>query len=610
MARLPLLVVTGILLVAPLSGCLQQAVKPASTLPTSAASQYVASKFDQSGPWSKPLVNGTLPIQPVKVLQVASFDGTLINLGLYLPQVADGAKVPVLIDAGPYFGNGEGPVDHVDDARLSKFLIQNFVPQGYAVVLESVRGTGNSGGCEDFMGTAEQQDLDKIVTWAGTQPWSNGNVAMIGKSYDGSTPWEAALFGNPHLKTIVPLEGVSSLKALHFVNGTAEARTDILWALYYTYTVDPNTQERDPANRATFVCDSAAYGAEAGTVGAATGDPHQAGADALLSYWDIRDMAPHALPKYNGSIFIIHGLQDWNVHPDVVFPLWNSIHQEKKLLLGQWDHAYPDRPQFNKHATRYDFAQTLLDWFDHYLKGKAVSTGPTVEVEDDAGMWRVEKTWPPADANFTTLFLTADGKLDAKPGAAGQTPIADPAGAIANVASLGTPANGATDMLPTEADFKSAKLASDMRISGMPQVPLSITPGGEGGHVYVALDDIAPNGSETLIGHGYMDLRFSAGGDTEQPVVPGQPMLVKVQLMPMDALVKAGHTLELTVTQDEPAGLGSQLPTPASFPWVLNTGGDAKSASALRLPIIMRDAASFAGAWPYGPKGNADQPGS
>ena len=45
-------------------------------------------------------------------------------------------------------------------------------------------------------------------TWLGTQPWSNGKVGMIGKSYDGSTPWQAATFGNPHLATIVPMSGL------------------------------------------------------------------------------------------------------------------------------------------------------------------------------------------------------------------------------------------------------------------------------------------------------------------------------------------------------------------------------------------------------------------
>ena len=37
----------------------------------------------------------------------------------------------------------------------------------------------------DLMGTAEQLGVDAAVTWLGTQAWSNGRVAMIGKSYDG-----------------------------------------------------------------------------------------------------------------------------------------------------------------------------------------------------------------------------------------------------------------------------------------------------------------------------------------------------------------------------------------------------------------------------------------
>ena len=44
------------------------------------------------------------------------------------------------------------------------------------------------------MGTDEQRGIDAAVTWLGTQTWSNGNVGIIGKSYDGSTPWQAATF--------------------------------------------------------------------------------------------------------------------------------------------------------------------------------------------------------------------------------------------------------------------------------------------------------------------------------------------------------------------------------------------------------------------------------
>ncbi|GIT11767.1 MAG: hypothetical protein CM1200mP32_12600 [Methanobacteriota archaeon] len=55
------------------------------------------------------------------------------------------------------------------------------------------------------MGNAEKLGFDPAVSWLGSQNWSNGKVAMFGKSYDGSTPWQAAMFGNDYLATIVPI---------------------------------------------------------------------------------------------------------------------------------------------------------------------------------------------------------------------------------------------------------------------------------------------------------------------------------------------------------------------------------------------------------------------
>ena len=45
----------------------------------------------------------------------------------------------------------------------------------------------------DFMGLSEQMGIDAAVTWLGTQEWINGNVGIVGKSYDGTTPWQANL---------------------------------------------------------------------------------------------------------------------------------------------------------------------------------------------------------------------------------------------------------------------------------------------------------------------------------------------------------------------------------------------------------------------------------
>ena len=73
----------------------------------------------------------------------------------------------------------------------------------------------------DLMGNAEQLGNDAAVRWLAEQNWSNGNVGLIGKSYDGSTPWQAAMFGDEHdyLKTNVPISGLIGVKELMWRNG-------------------------------------------------------------------------------------------------------------------------------------------------------------------------------------------------------------------------------------------------------------------------------------------------------------------------------------------------------------------------------------------------------
>ena len=144
--------------------------------------------------------------------------GAEVHLGLWLPviegcdweagNVSDACQVPVIAEVGPYYNDGD--VDALTPAdRLGRMLIENYVPHGYGVAQVSVFGTGESNHCMDLMGTDEQRGIDAAVTWLGSQGWSNGNVGLIGKSYDGSTPWQAATFGNPHLATRhVPISGL------------------------------------------------------------------------------------------------------------------------------------------------------------------------------------------------------------------------------------------------------------------------------------------------------------------------------------------------------------------------------------------------------------------
>src|SRR5439155_596089 len=74
-------------------------------------------------------------------------------------------------------------------------------------------------GCVDQGGVQEQKDEAATVEAFGTKEWSNGRVAMIGKSYGGTTPWEAALQQPPHLATIVPISGITRWYDYLWTNG-------------------------------------------------------------------------------------------------------------------------------------------------------------------------------------------------------------------------------------------------------------------------------------------------------------------------------------------------------------------------------------------------------
>src|SRR5204862_242937 len=93
------------------------------------------------------------------------------------------------------------------------------VPRGYAVGFVSVTGTGDSGGCFTQGGPQEALDIAAAIDYYGSQPWSNGNVGIMGVSYDGTTPQETWVEAPPHLKTIVPVAGISDLYKYNFVNG-------------------------------------------------------------------------------------------------------------------------------------------------------------------------------------------------------------------------------------------------------------------------------------------------------------------------------------------------------------------------------------------------------
>ncbi len=529
--------------------------------------------YNFTGPYSRVLVEGALDIlPPVRVDVPSKLDDANIEMALWLPD-GDG-PFPVMLFSSPYFyapTAGSRPVDAPGGAVQN--LIEQLVPHGYAFATHAVRGTAGSDGCNDLMGPLETADIDQAVTWLGTQAWSNGNVAMTGVSYDGSTPWGVASLGNPHLKTIIPISGVPDMHGLMYRNGSSESRGPALLNALYIAGGVTSADRADIPGR--LICPDAYQGLALSGVAATTGyDP--------TGWWQERNRKPGVEANYKGSVFSVQGLQDWNVDPSQVVP-WvdelDAMGVKTKQLLGQWGHAWPDGIGTDgARADRYraDHNEILLRWLESELKGRDVSTGPAVQVMDDLGRWRNEAHFPPRDADWLELGTSAQGVLVEEgaqegrfvllPNALGQTRLPD---------LIGAP------VAPLAVDFTLGPMAKEMLISGLPKVHVTVEPQGPGGYMAAYLYERSPDGTDRRIGWTTMNLLYAAGGTEPVPVVPGQPLDVKLEIQPMDSVIQKNNSLvlRLWVFTD-----GDRLPTIPPTGVTLLAGPD----SVLKLPVIER----------------------
>lgn len=549
-------------------------------------------KFDGTSQVVTPGPHAILPIE--KVYLASDLDGLDIEVGFWRPDVPDGTVTPVIVDAGPYYGNN-GPPMQSQSGHIGR-LVENFVPHGYTVAAIAIRGTGGSGGCMDLMGPLEIADLDQAITWLGEQTWSNGNVGMIGKSYDGSTPWQVATTGNPHLKTIVPISGVPDLYELMYRNGTSEIRGPIvLNGLYYSFAVregnevPQNEEEIERTAMHTLealACPDHVPGLAASLYSGFRGERDPFG------YWAERNLKPAVAANYKGSVYLVQGLQDWNVDPGLSIPFAQRLNDSGLFvhqMLGQWGHDYPD---FGHNGDddpnmRFDWAEILLNWFDYWLKDNTtVALGPAVQVLDASGRWHIDDSFPPNDAKWLTFNLSAGGALTPDEASAGSAML------------LPQPLNGDEANLPlsppkeaiNRADFLTEPVTADLLISGLPQIPITVTPQGNGGHVAAWLYTVAPDGGETRIGWTMINLRFADGTEDPKEVSPQQPLHVAMEIQPMDAVVHEGERLLLRVWQhrDNPGADSAQGRLPVLPPQPVRLDFGDNSGSQLRLPVIER----------------------
>ena len=526
----------------------------------------------EPGPYtSLPVQETLIPVDTSSVWETGPSSAE-VHLSYWLPNNTEiGDKVPVIAVISPYFSYGtqgsESTPTNVVGAGRGEFIFENFLPHGYAFAQVAVFGTEESSGCFDYRGAGEGLGIHAAVEWLGSQEWSNGNVGLYGKSYEGATQWEAAAMGSEYLKTIVPISGTTALHPLLYKNGSAEARSQIMHMNYFSSTVDYDEDDFDN------ICPDIVEGIFAGPVTYIGGemDPY------MENYYDERSHIDKAFLNWNGSVYWVQGMQDWNVDPHQVFggPSGTNWYQdyvnagfEVRGILGQWGHDYPD--QWQKHddidsgyggeaftnMTRWDWGQDLFEWFEYYLMERGPKPELNAQIQRNDGQWRIEDSWPPQDAERTTIPLSECSSDGAFSG--GGAPVVG---------------GGQTVMIdcPNLSD-------SEIHISGLVSLQLLAVPTFDGGQVFIEMQD-----SETglRLGHATMDIRYHAGGYEPQTVIPGETITMMMEFQAIDAILPEGHGLRFIMSEQ-----GEDYLAPACGPscpvHVL------PSSSTLELPIIDR----------------------
>lgn len=289
--------------------------------------------------------------------------------------------------------------------------------RGYAYVSCSGLGTLGSDGFETCASADETAAFAAVVRWlAGDESvhafqdrtsgqtvaadWCNGNVAMSGQSYAGSTAFAVASLGVEGLKTIVPRAGIASWYDYYRSQGTAAG------GLYYPgddcdiladYCM---SRQFDAENYAGIQADYEAYLTQM------IADQDRLGGD-YNQFWDERNYTNGA-ENLSCSALILHGLNDFNVRPkqfDMMYDAFRANEQEVKLVLHQGAHMTPTQLE------DLDLNGILGRWYAHYLYGvdNGAESEPGVRVQSNVDLsWQTYDAWD--SARETVRFDAGEGK--------------------------------------------------------------------------------------------------------------------------------------------------------------------------------------------------------
>lgn len=486
-------------------------------------------------------------------------DGTRIAVDIYLPDTAQtGKKVPTMFEQSRYWRviKPKSYLKFLYPRPLSLYR-HEFLSHGYAWVVTDARGAGASFGDRPWeLPPMDVEDSKEVMDWIVKQPWSNGDIGLIGHSYSGNMAEFSLLNKHPSVKAVAVLSSPFDIYADVLRPGGLPLQPFFTKWTHLNKDFDSNVLPRNlkflrpllshmkPVDedknkvllkqalaehkfnsafssvKVNFRDDSPMsakdlhptktrdlsgqilhkrYGADFETLGVDPCSPSD--------YWKDFDAA-------NVPIYVGAGWLEGSNSRAAVTRFLNYSAPGSKLILGPWEHDFFNISPFTRGGlSRFRIDREMLKFFDHHMLSKnSLAKDASVHYYTlGEERWHGSETWPPKN-NPTTLYLTSDQTMSANAPALEQSTVYkvnEKSGTgrstrwdcmLGNV--LLDPYANRKSEDKRNICFETEPLADNWTVTGNPSIKLFVKPNGEDCSVFAYLEDVSPNGSVNYVTEG------------------------------------------------------------------------------------------------------------
>ncbi|MEM1187532.1 MAG: CocE/NonD family hydrolase [Pseudomonadota bacterium] len=499
-------------------------------------------------------------------------DGVALSTHIYLP-AAEG-RFPTLLVRDIY-GNGSQGVRQ----RYARWATQN----GYAFVYQQARGRYDSGG-NWYPYFQEIPDGEDTLSWITEQPWSDGGVGMFGTSYLASVQWLAALSGHPALKAIAPAMSPGNYyRDVAYPGGAFSLLSRASWGIGLV-------GGRTNANYGTDWISGIEH-LPLKTLDESLGFDVRHFRDWLEHpsydrYWEPLNLEARAdemdVPALNFGgwydVFLRSTIGSYStMRTDAIS---ERARAGQRMIIGPWPHGWNAKTVTGEvdfgDGALINAEAMMLEWFDHYLKGKELPERPPIMLfVMGRNEWRAEQDWPLARTRYESWYLHDDGKLS--PEAPGSTEgkleyVYDPTDPVPTLGGniMRPELRGAYDQKPLEERsdilrFVSPPFEESTEITGPIRATLFAASNATDTDFMAKLMVVKPDGKAINLVDGVIRARYRKGFSEPELIEPGTVYEYDLDLWATSYELSMGDRLRVDISSSNFPRLNRNPNTGAPF---------------------------------------------